>query len=89
MAQVEPDPSKENLGLEPLPDIDFNIRTGNTLVGFATLDEVKKAITAKLDFDNTLTKITERAEIADRAYQRFREMQIVTLWTRIGSLKPR
>ncbi len=77
VAQVEPDLSKENLGLEPLPDIDFNIRAGNTLVGFATLDEVKKAMTAKLDFDNTLARITERAEISDRAYQRFREMQIV------------
>ncbi len=32
-AQVEPDVSKSNLGIEPLPDIDFNIRAGNTLVG--------------------------------------------------------
>ncbi|MCK4826764.1 SAM-dependent methyltransferase, partial [bacterium] len=29
-AQVEPDRSKENWGIEPLPDIDFNIRSGNT-----------------------------------------------------------
>ena len=29
--------------LEPLPDIDFNIRAGNTLVGFATLDAVPEA----------------------------------------------
>ncbi|MGB7621908.1 MAG: DNA methyltransferase, partial [Terriglobia bacterium] len=28
-AQVEPDVTKENLGIEPLPDIDFNIRAGN------------------------------------------------------------
>jgi hypothetical protein len=26
--------------IEPLPDIDFNIRAGNTLVGFATKDEI-------------------------------------------------
>ena len=26
--------------IEPLPDIDFNIRAGNTLVGFASLDQV-------------------------------------------------
>ncbi len=31
--------------IEPLPDIDFNIRCGNTLVGFATYDEVKAAVT--------------------------------------------
>jgi hypothetical protein len=32
-AQVDPDQRLENLGIEPLPDIDFNIRAGNTLVG--------------------------------------------------------
>jgi hypothetical protein len=34
--------------IEPLPDIDFNIKCGNTLVGFATFEEVKKR------FDNPL-----------------------------------
>ena len=34
-AQVDPDQKHENLGIEPLPDIDFNIRAGNTLVGYA------------------------------------------------------
>ena len=42
-AQVEPDATKDNLGIEPLPDIDFNIRAGNTLVGYATYDEVNAA----------------------------------------------
>lgn len=30
--------------IEPLPDIDFNIRHGNTLVGYATADETEKAV---------------------------------------------
>lgn len=30
--------------IEPLPDIDFNIRAGNTLVGFASLDQVKQSM---------------------------------------------
>jgi len=30
--------------LEPLPDIDFNIRAGNTLVGFASYAEVQRAV---------------------------------------------
>ena len=30
--------------IEPLPDIDFNIRHGNTLVGYATADETERAI---------------------------------------------
>jgi len=60
-AQVEPDARAENLGIEPLPDIDFNIRAGNTLVGFATYEEVKKALTYKMDFDNALEKIAVKA----------------------------
>lgn len=40
-AQVKPDNTKDNLGIEPLPDVDFNIRTGNTLVGYATAEEVR------------------------------------------------
>ena len=30
--------------IEPLPDIDFNIRHGNTLVGYATADDTEKAV---------------------------------------------
>src|SRR5207302_7118464 len=62
VAQVDPDPRKENGGIEPLPDIDFNILAGNTLVGFATKQEVMQALTSKgvkgatqfkLEFDDT------------------------------------
>jgi hypothetical protein len=62
--------------LEPLPDIDFNIRTGNTLVGFATESQFDKA--------NTLvTDQSRRAEIkksiSDLAnlFDRFRRGQTV------------
>lgn len=50
----EPDYDHPNLGLEPLPDIDFNIRTGNTLVGFATEKELEKGL--MYDFDGQLAK---------------------------------
>jgi hypothetical protein len=62
--------------IEPLPDIDFNIRAGNTLVGFATYEDVKRAVSSKLDFDNPLQRIDESAEYADRAFQQFRDMQV-------------
>ena len=80
VAQMEAQPKKQNFGLEPLPDIDFNIRAGNTLVGFASLDEVRKAIKQdgdqlKLDFQDDASRIDEKAELADRAFQRFRQMQ--------------
>jgi hypothetical protein len=61
VAQVNPGDE-----IEPLPDIDFNIRAGNTLVGFVTRDEVKRAIGSKLDFDNTLQDIEEKAELVER-----------------------
>ena len=31
--------------IEPLPDIDFNVRAGNTLVGFTSLETVRQAMT--------------------------------------------
>ena len=69
--------------IEPLPDIDFNIRTGNTLVGFATYDEVRKAVLGdtqgRMDLDDDMTRIDERAELVDRAFKMFREQQ-----TRLG-----
>lgn len=35
--------------IEPLPDIDFNIRHGNTLVGYATAAETEKAVRGTVD----------------------------------------
>jgi hypothetical protein len=62
--------------LEPLPDVDFNIRPGNTLVGFARLDDVKATLDGKLGFKkDQVEQISEEAEIVDRAYRRFHEMQ--------------
>jgi hypothetical protein len=70
VAQVEPGQK-----IEALPDIDFNIRAGNTLVGYATYDEVHKAVTSKLDFDNAMKKIEEKAEDIDRLFALFRQQQ--------------
>ncbi|MFO1420708.1 MAG: DNA methyltransferase [Candidatus Competibacteraceae bacterium] len=75
-AQVEPDPARENLGIEPLPDIDFNIRAGNTLVGFATYEEVRKAVGGQLDFDNAMEKIEIRAADLQQTFDAFRQRQI-------------
>jgi len=47
VAVVDVDRRAGNLGLDPLPDIDFNIRCGNTLVGFASFDDAVSAINAK------------------------------------------
>jgi len=52
--------------IEPLPDIDFNIRTGNTLVGFSSYTEVEKAVTyetsgqMKMEFVNPMVRLEEK-----------------------------
>ncbi len=61
--------------IEPLPDIDFNIQAGNTLVGFATYEEVEKAVTGKFDFDGTMQRIQEKAEDVKVLFDKFREQQ--------------
>ncbi len=70
--------------IEPLPDIDFNIRAGNTLVGFTSLDAVREVMTYESDGQHrmlypeeeaTLKRIEEEAELADRAFHVFHEMQ--------------
>ena len=61
--------------IEPLPDIDFNIRAGNTLVGFASLEEIKRALRGDMVKQLALPNIEERAQIADHAFRKFREMQ--------------
>ena len=67
--------ARDNLGIEPLPDIDFNIRAGNTLVGYATYDEVKRAITSGLDFDNAMEKIAVKAAELQQYFDGFRRCQ--------------
>ena len=77
--------------IEPLPDIDFNIRAGNTLVGFASYDETKKAIEGKttgkgttrdevafqnqMIFDDRLERIEQKAQEIERAFDHFRKLQ--------------
>ena len=62
--------------LEPLPDIDFNIRAGNTLVGYAT--EAQFDASGDLASDQQ-HKDSIKADIADLAdlFSRFREQQTV------------
>jgi hypothetical protein len=86
-AQVEPNATKDNFGIEQLPDIDFNIRAGNTLVGFATAEGVRRAFKEDRAGAQTQVKFLlgetsdayqrfeEQVELADRAFNRFRDMQ--------------
>lgn len=73
--------------IEPLPDMDFNIRTGNTLVGYATEAQARKAFTEEasgkqkqvtLLFGDTLDAYRQFEEdllIVEKAFQQFRLQQ--------------
>jgi hypothetical protein len=57
--------------IEPLPDIDFNIKSGNTLVGYASLAEIEKAKAGQFDFGD----VVEKVKAADRELSSFRKLQ--------------
>ena len=71
--------------LEPLPDIDFNIRAGNTLVGFTTLEGIQDALISTprsrgsrllyAEDKQKLDTIKKNASDADQAFTNFRELQ--------------
>ena len=72
------------LGAEPLPDIDFNIFAGNALVGYATLDEVRRAVQganngqARMQFDDAIARIEAQVQKIDYQFQQFRRAQVNT-----------
>jgi hypothetical protein len=76
VATVEADYQKPNLGMEPLPDIDFNIRPGNTLIGFATDDELKKGLTYTFDGVAAKPIIEEKCDVVGKAFTRYKEIQL-------------
>ena len=76
VATVEADYRKPNLGLEPLPDVDFNIRAGNTLVGFATDAELQKGLNYTFDGVTAKPIIEEKCDIVAKAFARYKEIQL-------------
>ncbi len=76
VATVEADYRKPNLGLEPLPDVDFNIRAGNTLVGFATEKELDDSFLGVMDFDDDKGKLKEKCDIVARTFKHYKAIQL-------------
>lgn len=76
VATVEVEYQKPNFGLEPLPDIDFNIRAGNTLVGFASEKELEKSLIEDLLGSIVKNEIEEKCEIVAKAFTRYKKIQL-------------
>lgn len=79
VATVELNPRKENYGLEPLPDIDFNIKAGNTLIGFANEEELLKTIRQNdaMFSKDILNNFKEEFELTSKIFQRFQDTQLL------------
>jgi hypothetical protein len=75
-AQVDPDQKHDNLGIEPLPDIDFNIRAGNTLVGYVRYNDLLKSAKGDLFREQELEKVKLRAADLQQTFDQFRARQI-------------
>lgn len=78
VAVVEVDKRDRNLGLDPLPDIDFNIRCGNTLVGYATQKELERDLVQGDMFAITefKEKVNDEMDKVARTYDIFKDVQL-------------
>ena len=83
VAVVDVDRRADNLGLDPLPDIDFNIRCGNTLVGYANKEQLFKdlndsqgSLDVMLANEEFKEQITEEMQKVARAYDIFKDVQL-------------
>lgn len=85
VAVVEANRRLPNLGLDPLPDIDFNIRCGNTLVGYASEDEVVQGSSADLFTQAEFRqKVELELEKVSMAYNHFRTQQLADADDRVA-----
>lgn len=86
VAVVEANRRLPNLGLDPLPDIDFNIRCGNTLVGYASEDEVEKgSVYTDIFIANEFReRIGLELEKVSMAYDHFRTQQLIDADDRVA-----
>ena len=78
VAVVDVNPRDPNLGIEPLPDIDFNIRCGNTLVGYANEKELQDGLLytdlfARQEFEQ---KVNDEMKKVSMAYDVFKQVQL-------------
>lgn len=84
VAVVDVDRRLPNLGLDPLPDIDFNIRCGNSLVGYANEEQLLE--TLRVNKENSLffedeiaqfrQKIEDELNTISKTYNTFKCLQL-------------
>ena len=89
VAVVDVDRHDPNLGLDPLPDIDFNIRCGNTLVGYATEKEIQDGLVNgdMFAYVELKKRIEDEMTKASAAFDYFRREQLNLLGSHADLIK--
>ena len=89
MAVVDVDPYDENLGLDPLPDIDFNVKCGNTLVGYASEQEIQDGLVNgdMFAYVELKKRIEDEMTKASAAFDYFRREQLNLLGSHADLIK--
>lgn len=90
VSTATPDYYDDNLGIEPLPDVDFNIRSGNTLVGRSTEQEVLDSVHFDLQNIALEGEVLENLRQLSMATHRFRIKQLEDdeeFFANVGQLK--
>lgn len=87
VSTATPDYNDVNIGIEPLPDIDFNIKCGNTLVGYATRNEIDNGLYDTI-FNHQIEKdVIQKLQELSKATKEFKNKQLTAEKVRL-SLKP-
>ena len=73
---AEPNYRADNVGIDPLPDIDFNIKAGNALIGFAKKEDVTDAATLNILGWDKATETMDAMWQLSNAVSRYKQLQL-------------
>ncbi|MFJ5698996.1 Eco57I restriction-modification methylase domain-containing protein [Arthrobacter sp. NPDC093139] len=73
--------------LEPLPDLDFNVKCGNTIIGFSSRGELAAAMGEVLDLHGDHAGVLSALDKLDSAHARFRQAQGLAVHNRPATNK--
>lgn len=78
VATASPDYADVNIGIEPLPDIDFNIKCGNTLIGYSTRQKIETSMHSNIFNILAEKEVFEKLQKLSIATRRFKDIQLTS-----------
>ncbi|MCY3538508.1 MAG: Eco57I restriction-modification methylase domain-containing protein [bacterium] len=78
---------KDTADIEPLPDLDFNVKAGNLLVGIADGEDIERRFQARGILPFGIENLEEAVQSAGEAYDRFIAAQAVETGDQTGGAK--